>query len=79
MAQVKIELLHGGIDKLLKSAEISSFLGNIANNTAAKCGAGYEADEYMTPSRVVCSVYTSDEEAKRDNIENNTLLKAVSG
>lgn len=78
MPKTKIVLDHKGIDSLLKSTEVSGYVSEIAQQVASKCGAGYETDTYTTPSRVVSSVYTDDAAAARDNIENNTLLKAVS-
>ena len=46
---------------------------------AARAGDGYATDVYQAGSRVIASVYTETEEAMKDNLENNTLLKAVSG
>ena len=46
---------------------------------AARAGDGYATDVYQAGTRVIASVYTETEEAMKDNLENNTLLKAVSG
>lgn len=75
----KIVLNHAGIQALLKSDEVQAFILEQASGIGSRCGAGYETDVYMAPSRVISSVYTTDKKAIQDNLENNTLLKAVSG
>lgn len=79
MAKTKIVLNHQGITALLKGAEVSDYVSTVAQQVVSRCGDGYGTDSYMTPSRVVSSVFTDGADAARDNIENNTLLKAVSG
>ena len=79
MSKTKVELNSAGIRELLRGGAVSDYLGTVAGNVAAKCGNGYGTDVYTTPGRVVSSVFTDDTGAMRDNIENNTLLKAVSG
>lgn len=79
MSKIKIELNSAGIREFLRGGEVSACLETVASGVAAKCGDGYETDVYMTPGRAVSSVYTDGADAARDNIENNTLLKAVSG
>lgn len=79
MSRTKIELNSAGIRAFLRGGDVADYLGTVAGNVAAKCGDGYGTDTYTTPGRVVSSVYTDGADAARDNIENNTLLKAVSG
>lgn len=74
----KIELNSSGIRELLKSGEMSEAVSAVSSKIQVKCGSGYETDVYQTPSRVVSSVFTAEEKAVRDNLKNNTLLKAVS-
>ena len=38
---------------------------------------GYASDTYNAGSRVIAAAYTETEEAMEDNLENNTLLKAM--
>ena len=51
----------------------------VADQVAAKAGDGYATDVYQAGTRVIASVYTETEEAMKDNLDNNTLLKAVGG
>lgn len=75
---VKIELNSAGIAELLKSQEMADIVSEVSMQVASSCGVGYAADIKQMPGRVISSVYTEDEAAYKDNLENNTLLKAVS-
>lgn len=79
MSLVKLELNSDGIRQLLRSDEMAALVGELAEVGRARCGDGYESDTHLTPSRVVASVYTGTVEAKQDNLEHNTILKAVMG
>lgn len=79
MSNVRIELNYAGVGQLLKSGEVESFIKNIADSKASALGAGYASDSYKAGTRVVASVYTDSIEAAKENMKNNTLLKAVSG
>ena len=76
--KIKIELNSGGIGELLKSSEVDAFLQETASGVRQSCGAGYETDSYHAGSRVIASVFTANSKAAKDNLQNNTLLKAVS-
>lgn len=73
--KVKIELNSQGIREFLKSESVRGMLGEKAQEIAKRCGDGYGSDTYDTPGRVVASVFTDSDEAKRDNSDNNTILK----
>lgn len=73
----KIEFNSSGFVELLKSNEVQGYVVEMAKQVQNRCGSGYDTDVYMTPSRVVASVYTEDTEAMKDNLENNTLLKSL--
>lgn len=75
---IKIELNSAGIGELLKSSEIGKVLHDCAEDVKKYCGESYETDTKIMPTRMIASVYTDDAEAIIDNLENNTLLKAVS-
>ena len=44
-----------------------------------RAGTGYEVDTYVGTNRANASVYPATYEARKDNYENNTLLKARGG
>ena len=79
MSNYRIELNYAGVGELLKSQEIADTVKEVAEQVAARAGDGYATDVYQAGTRVIASVYTETEEAMKDNLENNTLLKAVSG
>lgn len=71
----KFKLNYAGVGQLLKSEEMTSVLKSYADQASARAGDGY--DVYVGRTRVNVSV--ASEEAAQDNLENNTLLKAVRG
>ena len=74
---VRIELNDAGIKELLKSAEIMAACREQADQIAARAGEGYEVSTYTGKTRVNASVHAVTDKAYRDNLKNNTLLKAV--
>lgn len=78
MAKLQFKFSLAGLNDLMKSAEMQSVLDEAARKIAAAAGDGYEV-EAAHPIRFVgiASVYADTYEAKLDNSENNTLLKAA--
>lgn len=66
------ELNYKGVSQLLHSSEMQAVLMEGANQLASNAGAGYKAKQMST--RVI--VVPETEEAERDNLKNNTLLKS---
>ena len=77
MSKVKIELNSAGIRELLRSEEMQALLEEHAAAIAGRCGAGYSYDGHMTGGRAVASAYAETPEAIQDNLDNNTLLRAL--
>lgn len=73
MSKSGFELNRKTVGEILKSDDMRQALMDNARNIAETAGAGYSAKIYST--RVVVSADT--ESAEQDNLENNTLLKAV--
>ena len=78
MSKVKIELNLKGLNALMKSEEMQSVLNQAADKIAAAAGDGYEIEE-AHPIRYIAisSVRAATFKARRDNLKNNTLLKAM--
>ena len=76
---VKVELNSEGVRELLKSTEMKSYCKRLADGIAARAGEGYQVTTWDGRNRVNASVYAVTNAAKRDNMKNNTLLKAVRG
>ena len=74
---IKVELNHEAVGELLKSSEMQELVKSYADEIAKRAGEGYASDTYNAGSRVIASAYTETEEAMEDNLENNTLLKAM--
>lgn len=78
MAKVVVfKLNYAGVGQLLKSSGMQSMLSEIAREKASQAGNGYESDCNVLSTRAVAKVYADSWEARRDNYENNTLLKVV--
>lgn len=76
MSKVKFELDRAGVRELMKSPEAMSICKEYASAIRNRAGDGYEVDTYVGKTRANASVYAATYEARRDNYENNTLLKA---
>lgn len=79
MSSFKFKLDEKGVRQLLKSQEMLNICTQHANEIQQKAGEGYEVSTYVGRNRVNASVITATYEAMRDNLENNTLLKARGG
>lgn len=79
MGSFALELNSDGVRELLKSAEILSACREAADGVISRAGPGYQTDAYTGANRVNVSIYTEDPEVIQDNLDNNTLLKALGG
>lgn len=79
MANVTIKLNSEGVRELLRSAEVMAECRSHADEMGATLGEGYEVSEYIGTNRVNVSVSAVSQSAKQDNLDNNSLLKAVGG
>lgn len=77
MSKVVFKLNRAGVRELLRSSEMMEVCEQHAKSVAARAGDGYEVSTYTGSNRVNASVKAATPEAYRDNLENNTLLKAV--
>lgn len=77
MSKVKIVLNRAGVRQLLLSDEVGGYIGELASGIASRAGSGYAHDNYKGRNRCNSSVYPDTEEAWKDTLDNNTLLKAV--
>lgn len=81
MSRVKFKLNRAGVRELMQSPEAMSVVTEYANNILSRCpsGLGYEVSTRVGATRVNASVFAATPEARRDNYNNNTLLKARGG
>lgn len=79
MSKIRVELNGAGVRELLKSSEMMAICENHANKALSRLGDGYTVTTMTGKSRVNASVYAESYEAQKDNMENNTILKALRG
>lgn len=73
----KFVLNHAGVGHLLKSAEMQAVLKQHATEIMSRVGDGYEQDTFVGRNRANAMVTATSSKALKDNLDNNTLLKAV--
>lgn len=77
MAKYRIELNRSSVSELLKGGAMAGVCLGHAQTIAKRAGDGYVVTTHVGPTRVNASVATATDEAARENLRNNTLLKAV--
>ena len=77
MAKVEIKLNTSGVRELLRSSEMKAECEKHANEAVGKLGPGYTVSTHTGKNRVNASIFAETYEAKRDNMENNSILKAL--
>ena len=79
MAKVKFELSREGVRDLLRSKEMMDVCQEYANNALGKLGDGYEVTTHTGTNRVNAQVAAVTYAAKKENLSDNTIIKAVFG
>lgn len=79
MSKVKFELDRAGVRELLRSPEAAKVCEGYAVQVQSRAGEGYEVTTYTGQNRANASVHAATYEARKDNYEHNTLLKALGG
>ena len=79
MSKVKFELDKGGVRDLLRSQEALNVCKGYAETARNRAGEGYEVTTFVGRNRANASVYAETYEARKDNYDNNTLLKSLGG
>lgn len=79
MAKVKFELNREGVRELLRSKEMMDVCQEYANNALGKLGDGYEVTTHTGTNRVNAQVAAVTYAAKKENLSDNTIIKAVFG
>lgn len=79
MSKVKFVLNRNGVRELLRSSEMMNVCSQYANQAVSSLGAGYEVNTFVGKNRVNAEVAAVSASARRENMENNTILKAIRG
>lgn len=79
MGKVEIEINPKGLKELFRSSAIQEICVEVANNVVKNTGfeEGYNVSEWTGPHRAGATVWCNSKEAIKDNLENNTMLKAL--
>ncbi|HJA90487.1 MAG TPA: hypothetical protein H9948_06820 [Candidatus Jeotgalibaca merdavium] len=77
MSKNKFKLNRSGVRELLQSKDMQAALEVEASAIRNRAGVGYKQDTYVGKNRANAMVWADTYPAKRDNMKNNTLLKAV--
>lgn len=77
--RVTVKLNRAGIGALLRSDAVAAICKDVATDVLAKLpdASGYEVSPYRGKTRVNVSIAAVTPETRKDNLENNTLLKAL--
>mgnify|MGYP007092153529 FL=1 len=75
----EFELNKAGVRELLLSNDMMKVCDKYANNAVSRLGDGYEASTYHGKNRVNASVIAVTDKARKENLETNSILKAVTG
>lgn len=75
----KIVLNSQGVRELLKSEEILNQCIELGSEIQSRAGEHYQMETRHYPERNGVAVFPADIQGNRDNLKNNTLLKALKG
>ena len=79
MSKVLFELNTKGVGQLLKSSEMRDVVEKAAQGVAARAMGSYDVKTVMAGTRVIAAVETADKDTYKENLETNTLLRALGG
>ncbi len=80
MSKFRFQLNSKGVRELLQSQNMLNICEQYARDIQSRAGEGYEVTTHSPgKTRVNASVHAATYEARKDNYDNNTLLKAMGG
>ncbi len=79
MDKYVFELNREGVAELMRSPAMQQGLDQIASQVSSRCGEGYEVINRVGKTRASATVEAMTTEAYYDNLENNTILRALQG
>lgn len=73
----KFVLNEAGVRELMKGEDMQRVLESYGKEVLARTGEGYKKNAMVGRNRANVMVYADSVRAKRDNLKNNTLTKAI--
>ena len=77
MSKVVIELNIANIGEFLRSKEVEAECKRRADEAVSKLGEGYSVSSRVGKTRANASISADTFNARKDNMENNSILKAL--
>ena len=74
---IRFELNKAGVRELMQSDEMMAVCKKYADNAQSRLGKGYSVNTMVGQNRVNAEVLAETYQAKKENSENNSILKAV--
>lgn len=77
MTNTTIKLNYNGIGAMLRGEEMKELVKGYGKRGAEAAGQGYGYDTHNTGQRQAATFFPETNQAKSDNLNNNTLIKAM--
>lgn len=77
MAKVKVVLNRSAVREMLKSPEMEDICRDRASAAIQSLGDGYTVNTFQGKNRVNAEIAAESFQARKENMENNTILKAL--
>lgn len=77
MSRLKVTLNRKGVRALLRSEEMAAICTEHAQAAQSRLGDGYGVTTRTGKNRVNASIAAETAQARQDNAQNNTILKAL--
>ena len=75
--KMRFELNRAGVAELLKGSAMQGVLSSYGDTVASGLGEGHSKNVAVLSTRAVCSIHADTYNARKKNLEGNTLLKAL--
>lgn len=75
--KVKFELNRAGVRQLMRSKEAMDVCSRYANGARGRLGDGYQVSTRTGQNRVNAEVAAVTYQARKENLQNNSILKAL--
>ena len=76
-SRFKVWIESDAVVELMKSGRMQEILNDYAQNALGRLGEGYEATLFLGTDRAKAQVTAVSYQARKENLEQNTILKAV--
>lgn len=75
----KFELNRNGVKELMQSQEMKQICEDYANDALSRLGDGYEVTSMVGKTRVNAQIAAVTYAARKENLQENTILKSLRG